>query len=420
MHEHYSPLTGFVAAAILAILLPRLMERLKLPAVLGFIAAGIIVGPAVLGVVLKDSAVMAWLAEIGKLLFMFFVGFEIDLGLFSKTRNRSLTFGFFTFIIPLLAGILLGRMYGYSWNASLLIGSIIASHTLLGYPILQRLGLLGNQAVAVTVSGTIFTDIAAMLVLAMAISVHRSGFSWGFVGWELVELAVYVPSVILGLSFLARRALLRYGETPSGRAMIMLLAIVLAAEGARLIQLEGIVGAFLAGISVKRSLRGKFAVEELEVIAHALFIPAFFLATGFLVDFLLIKQTLMSQPLMILALIAATVGGKWLAALVTGRCFGYSGPEIRTMASLSFPQMAATLASAVVGYQAVNGAGERLLDAGFLNAVVMLVIFTCVLGPILTERFGSQLAKSQPQPATNGPPSGVDNGQSTSAAKSGD
>lgn len=269
MHEHYSPLTGFVAAAILAILLPRLMERFKLPAVLGFIAAGIIVGPAVLGVVLKDSPVMAWLAEIGKLLFMFFVGFEIDLGLFSKTRNRSLTFGFFTFIIPLLAGILLGRMYGYSWNASLLIGSIIASHTLLGYPILQRLGLLGNQAVAVTVSGTIFTDIAAMLVLAMAISVHRSGFSWGFVGRELVELAVYVPSVILGLSYLARRALLRYGETPSGRAMIMLLAIVLAAEGARLIQLEGIVGAFLAGISIKRSLRGKFAAPAPRPLRNA-------------------------------------------------------------------------------------------------------------------------------------------------------
>lgn len=415
MHEHYSPLTGFVAAAVAAILLPRLMERLKLPAVLGFIAAGVVIGPAVSGVVLKDSPVMAWLAEIGKLLFMFFVGFEIDLGLFTKTRNRSLTFGFFTFIIPLLAGILLGRMCGYSWNASLLIGSIIASHTLLGYPIVQRLGLLGNQAVAVTISGTIFTDIAAMLVLAMTISVHRSGFSWSFVGLELVELAVYVPAVILGLSYIARRALLRYGDTPSGRAMIMLLAIVVAAEGARLIQLEGIVGAFLAGISVKRTLRGKFAVEELELIAHALFIPAFFLATGFLVDFLLIKKTVMSQPLMIISLIGATVGGKWLAALTTGRCFGYTGPETNTMASLSFPQMAATLASAVVGFQAVNGAGERLLDAAFLNAVVMLVIFTCVLGPILTERFGSQLAGAGLQRATEEMPLVSDAGESATA-----
>ena len=97
-------------------------------------------------------------------------------------------------------------------SASLLIGSIIASHTLLAYPILQRLGVLGNEAVAVTVSGTIFTDIAAMLVLAMAISVHRSGFSWSFVGLELVELAIYVPLVIFGLSRIARSALIRYGD----------------------------------------------------------------------------------------------------------------------------------------------------------------------------------------------------------------
>jgi Kef-type K+ transport system membrane component KefB len=118
---------------------------------------------------------------------------------------------------------------------------------------------------------------------------------------------------------------------------------------------------------------------------------------------------------MIIALIAATVGGKWLAALATGRCFGYSGPEIHTMASLSFPQMAATLASAVVGYQAVNGDGERLLDASFLNAVVMLVIFTCVLGPILTERFGTQLARIELPPTTERTQLGTDTAPSTTA-----
>jgi Kef-type K+ transport system membrane component KefB len=399
MHEYYSPLSGFVIVAVLAILMPRLMQRLKLPAVLGYILAGILAGPAVLGIVMRDGPVITWFANIGKLLFMFFVGFEIDLELFEKTRNRSSSFGFFTFIAPLLAGILLGRTYGYSWNAALLIGSIIASHTLLAYPIIQRLGVLGNQAVAVTVSGTIFTDIAAMLVLALAISVHHTGFSWSFVGWELLELAMYVPLVIFGLSWIARGALLRYGESPSARAMIMLIAIVLAAEGAHLIQLEGIVGAFLAGISIKRTLRGKFVVEELEIISHALFIPAFFMTTGLLVDFSVMKETALGQPLLVVALIAATVGGKWLAARMTGYCFGYRRAEILTMASLSFPQMAATLASAVVGYQAVNAAGIRLLDIRFLNAVVILVIFTCVLGPILTERFGSQLTEARSNPS---------------------
>lgn len=391
MLPHLPILTSFAIAMILIVLMPRLMERVKLPAVLGFIITGIVVGPTGLGIVKQDGPVIELLAELGKLLFMFFVGFEIDLELFKKTRNRSMVFGFLTFIIPLALGIALGRAFDYSWTASLLIGSIISSHTLLAYPILQRFGVLGNPAVAITISGTIFTDIASMLVLAVAVSIHQTGFSWNFLLVELVELAVFVPLVMFGLSKVARKAIIRYGQTAEVRVMIMLIVIAVASEAAHFIKLEGIVGAFLAGISIKRALRSKFAVEQLEVIAHSLFIPAFFLATGFLVNFGVMGNTVLSQPLLVLGLIAATLGGKSLAAWITGKCFHFQPAETLTMATLSFPQMAATLASAVVGYQALNAQGERLLDTGFVNAVVILVILTCVLGPILTERFASKL-----------------------------
>ena len=395
MDIHLSPLAVTAIGTILIITMPRLMSLIKLPAVLGFILTGVILGPAVLGLVKSDGPVITWLAEIGKVLFMFFVGFEIDLQLFRKTKNRAVIFGFLTFIIPLAAGIGLGRAYAYSWNASLLIGSIIASHTLLAYPVLKRLGVLGNQAVATTISGTIFTDIAAMLVLAVSISVHQTGFSWSFLGTELIELAIFVPLVLFGLSKLTRKALIRFGHTADARVSILLVAIMAAAEGAQFIHLEGIVGAFLVGIALKRALRGNFAVEQLEVAAHALFIPSFFLATGFLVDFAVMKRTIVSQPGLVLLLIAATIGGKSLAAWVTGQCFRFQKAETLTMASLSFPQMAATLASAVVGYQAMNGSGDRLLDRGFVNAVVMLVIFTCVVGPILTARFAQGLPEGK-------------------------
>lgn len=391
-------LTSFAIAMVLVVLMPRLMERVKLPAVLGFMIAGIIVGPAGLGIVKQDGPIIGLLSELGKLLFMFFVGFEIDLELFKKTRNRSMVFGFLTFIIPLAFGIVLGRAFDYSWTASLLIGSIISSHTLLAYPILQRLGVLGNPAVAITVSGTIFTDIASMLVLAVVVSIHLTGFSWNFLLVELLELAVFVPLVMFGLSKIARKAIIRYGQTPEVRVMIMLIVIAVASQAAHFIKLEGIVGAFLAGISIKRALRGKFAVEQLEVIAHSLFIPAFFLATGFLVNFGVMADTILGQPLMVLGLIAATFGGKTLAAWITGKCFHFQRAETMTMASLSFPQMAATLASAVVGYQAINSDGERLLDSGFVNAVVMLVIVSCVLGPILTERYAPRVTRQSDDP----------------------
>ena len=399
MGTHISPLSITALGIIFIIAMPRLMRWIKLPGVLGFILTGVILGPAVLGLIKNDGPVITFFSEIGKVLFMFFVGFEIDLKLFKKTKNRALVFGFLTFIIPLVAGLFLGRFFSYSWNASLLIGSIIASHTLLAYPVLKKLGVLNNPAVATTISGTIFTDIAAMLVLAVSISVHQIGFSWAFLGTECIELAIFVPLVLFGLSNLTRKAIVRFGHTPDARVSILLVAVMLASEAAHFIHLEGIVGAFLVGIALKRALRGNFAVEQLEVLAHTLFIPSFFLATGFLVDFAVMKQTIASQPLMVLLLITATIGGKSLAAWVTGLCFQFQKAETLTMDSLSFPQMAATLASAVVGYQAVNGNGERLLDRGFINAVVMLVIFTCVVGPILTERFAQGLPKSRhPRP----------------------
>lgn len=391
MFEGVSILTTFAIAMTLVVLMPRLMERLKLPGILGFIIAGFLLGPAALGLIKQDGAVISLLAELGKLLFMFFVGFEIDLDDFKKTRTRSLVFGTLTFLLPFAAGVLVGRLTGCGWNASLLIGSIIASHTLLAFPILQKLGLAQHPTVLMVVGGTIFTDIASMLVLAVTVSVHLSGFSWSFLARELLELAIFVPLILFGAGNLARKAIVRYGQKPELRVTIMLVVIVVCAEGARIINLEGIVGAFLAGIAVKRAVRGKFAVEQLEITSQALFIPAFFLTTGFLVDPVVLKQSITESPGMTFGLVAAVLGGKIAAAWLTGAIFHQTRHEVQTVASLSFPQMAATLASAVVGYQCINSHGERLLSASFVNAVVLVVIVTCVLGPILTERYAKHL-----------------------------
>ncbi|RBP35352.1 Kef-type K+ transport system membrane component KefB [Roseimicrobium gellanilyticum] len=391
MFEGVTILTTFAIAMTMVVLMPKLMERLRLPAILGFIIAGFLLGPAAMGLIKEDGPVIYLLAELGKLLFMFFVGFEIDLDDFKKTRTRSITFGVLTFILPFAAGVLVGRLTGFGWNASLLIGSIIASHTLLAFPILQKLGLTQHPTVLMVVGGTIFTDIASMLVLAVTVSVHLTGFSWSFLGKEMLELAIFVPLILFGAGNLARKAIIRYGQKPELRVTIMLVVIVVCAEGARIINLEGIVGAFLAGIAVKRAVRGKFAVEQLEVTSQALFIPAFFLTTGFLVDPVVLKQSITESPGMTFGMLAGVLAGKTVAALLTGLIFRQSRPEMGTVASLSFPQMAATLASAVVGYQCINSQGVRLLDATFVNASVLIVIVTCVLGPILTERYAKQM-----------------------------
>ncbi len=158
-----------------------------------------------------------------------------------------------------------------------------------------------------------------------------------------------------------------------------------------MIRLEGIVGAFLAGIAIKRATRGKFAVEHLEIAAHSIFIPAFFVSTGFLVDFVLIGKTIWNHADLVVGIIAALVIGKYLAAWLCVRPLKGSLLETKLVWSISLPQMAATLASAVVAYKTVNPAGERLLGENYVNAVLVLVVATCVVGPILSERFGREM-----------------------------
>jgi Kef-type K+ transport system membrane component KefB len=176
----------------------------------------------------------------------------------------------------LVGGLLLARLLGYGWNASVLIGSVLASHTLLGYPLLAKMNLVKRESVLVTVGGTLITDIASMVILAVCISIHEVGFTWKFLVTELIELAVYVPLVIFGISKLASKAVIKFCQSAERRLSILIIVITVSSELAQFINLEGIVGAFLAGIAVKRSLKGKFALEHPEVISESLFMPAFF------------------------------------------------------------------------------------------------------------------------------------------------
>ncbi len=387
MHDHLSLLTRLAIGLACVLFLPRLMERFRLPGVLGYLLSGVVLGPGLTGVLRSDSETIAVWSELGKLLFMFFVGFEVDLEEFSRSRGKAITFGALTFALPFAGALLLGRLLGYGWPASSLVGAIVASHTLLAHSILARRRLLDRESVLVSVGATILTDIASMLVLALAVSVYQRGFSWSLLILELVELAIYVPVVLFGLSKLARKMIVRFGDSPESRVCILLLLLAVAAQLAQWIELEGIVGAFLAGLAIKRAVRGKFAVEQLEVLANSLFIPTFFLATGFLIDLPLLGKTLISQPGLVMGLLAALVVGKLAAALLAGRLFSYSLAEAKLIFSMTMPQMAATLATAVVGYQTLDSSGARMLNSEMVNAVLVLVVVTCVAGPILTDRW---------------------------------
>jgi len=162
---------------------------------------------------------------------------------------------------------------------------------------------------------------------------------------------------------------------------------------AQFINLPGIVGTFLAGLAVNAAVKDKPAKSKLEFMGNSLFIPIFFIVTGFLIDPLALARSLTSDFFLAAGIIGALLVGKWIAAEGTGRAFGYSPAARRTMWSLTLPQVAATLAATLVAYRTFNAAGQPLLDSRMLNGVLIMVLVTAILGPVLTQRFAPRLVE---------------------------
>jgi Kef-type K+ transport system membrane component KefB len=381
----------FAVAMAIILVVPALCQKVRLPSVVGLLLAGVVFGPHGLHVGPKSHEVAHFFADVGKLLLMFFAGMEIDLAQFRRTGHRSLVFGLATFALPLAAGILAGLGFGHGPLAALLIGSLLASHTLLGYPIVQRLGLSRDEAVMVTVGATVFTDVASLMILAVCIPIHVAGFSARALLTQLAQLAVYAPLVVFGLGRLTEWLMPRM-KTKEGQFLAMLVAVAVAAIGAEAIHLEGIIGAFLAGLALNRAVQESRAKHELEFLGNTLFIPMFFITIGFLIDPRVFAATLLAHLGLVVAIVGGLIASKLLAALLTRRAFGYSREQGLLMWSLSLPQVAATLAAAMVAFEAKDARGRGLIDEPVLNTMIVLMVVTSVLGPILTEQLGKRLA----------------------------
>jgi Na+:H+ antiporter len=386
-------LAKFALGMLMIVTIPRLCRRLHVPAAVGLLLGGVIVGPYILGLFSTDRPIADFLADLGKLLLMFFAGLEIDLALFRRARNRSIAFGVATTALPLVLGTAVGLGFGYAAIPAIVIGSLLASHTLLGLTTLDNLGLKGIEPVTVTVGATVMSDTLSLVVFAVCVSVYTTGFSVSTLALLLAEIAGYIVLVLFGLSRIAAYVLKRVEDEEDAYFVLILCIMAIAGVLAEAIQLPGIVGAFLAGLAVNASARDKPASAKLEFLSKSLFIPIFFIVTGFLINPVeFVQETINNFPL-VAGIIAALLAGKWIAARVIGRSFGYSRDEQLTVWSLTLPQVAATLAATLVAHDTLSATGQRLLNDRMLNVVLVLVLVTAILGPVLTERFAPRLAR---------------------------
>ena len=380
-------------ALVMAIIacVPRLSHRVHLPAVVGLLLSGIAIGPHGLDVIGTNRPIADFFADLGKLLLMFCAGLEIDLALFRRARNRVIEFGLLTTTVPLLLGTCVGFLFGFQPVAAVVLGSLLASHTLLAAPIVAGLGATRLEPVAVTFGATVVSDTLSLVVFAVCVSTFQRGFSVSGLVVQLIEIAIFVPLILFGLSRLGAYFLRKVADQEDAYFVLMLLVMTVAAALAAIINLPGIVGAFLAGLAVNAAVHEQPAKEKLKFFGDALFIPTFFIVTGFLIDPREFYHSITNNFALAAAVIFALLAGKWIAAQIAGRAFGYSPVARMTVWSLTLPQVAATLAATLVAFDTFNPAHQRLLDGRLLNVVLVLMLTTSILGPVLTEKFAPRM-----------------------------
>jgi len=358
-----------------------------LPGIVGLILGGILVGPHGLGL-LATGHVIELLSTVGLIYLMFSAGLEIDLRQFSRVRNKALLFGMFTFMFPLLSGIALGRGLGLNWPSAVLLGSVYASHTLVAFPILSRLGIVRNEAVSVTIGATVFTDVAALLVLAIVAGTQDGDASALSVVGLIALMIGYALLVLLGLPR-AGKLFFRRFTSRAIEFQFVLVALFVAALLAERIGMHAIVGAFLAGLAINSTLPARSAVVgQVLFLGESFFIPIFLMYIGMITDPLAVLvniQTLLIGVGMTMAVYAA----KFAAAWVTTRIFHYSRDELFTMWGLSQAQAAATLAAILVGVE-IN-----LFPMTIFNGAILMILCTCITSPLLVQRFGLRLHPSE-------------------------
>jgi len=376
-------------AIVMAIIagVPALTRRVRLPELVGLLACGILLGPYVLAVAPMNHPIVQFFGDLGRLLLLFGVGLELDLKLFRKAQTRSIIFGLITTIVPQVLGTAYGLAFGYGIIPAIVIGSLLASHTLLAMPILTRYGALGLEPIVVTIGATMVSDTLSLVIFGICVSMYTTGFSPSSLTVQIVEVVIFVPLILIGVSRAGAWLLNKLQDNEAAYFVTMLGIMAVAGALADLINLPDIVGAFLAGLAVNGAVSDHPAKEKLEFVGKAFFIPIFFIVVGFLIVPVAIEQTIFNYFWLVAGMILSLIFGKGIAAAIAGRVFGYGRQASLTMWAVSLPQVAATLAATLVGYNTLNAAGQRLLPTEIFNAVLVLLVVTSLLGPVLTELF---------------------------------
>lgn len=380
------PLLVFSILLLIILIAPLLFNRFKIPGIIGLILAGVLIGPKGLGLIKMNDGIQM-LSGAGVMYLMFLAGLELNIQGFKRNRKFSIVFGILTFFVPLSMGFATSYwLLGYDFLPSLLMASMFSTHTLISYPIVSRLGITRTRPVTMSIGGTIITDTAVLLLLVV-ISALAKGFMeslfWIKLGVVLVVLITYNFWLLPRISSWVFRKL----ESDSSTQFVyVLVAFFLSGLLSKVGGIEPIIGAFLTGLSLSSLIPHTSALMNRVVfVGNAFFIPIFLVSVGMLVDIRILGTSIEALRFSAIMIVIALTS-KWIAAFLVQRIFKLHKIERDVIYGLSVSHAAAIIAVALVGYQL------KLIDANVLNGAILIILFSCLVSTLITEKAGKKMA----------------------------
>lgn len=391
------PVLKFLVVLIIILFAPLLLNKIKVPHLLGLIIAGAAVGPNGFNLLSRDSSIVVT-GTTGLLYIMFLAGLEIDLAEFKKNKWKSLGFGAYTFIFPFVLGFLGGNLLGFNMLTSFLFASLFSSHTLISYPIISKMGISRNPAINITVGGTMITDILALTVLAVVVGMTTGEVNAMF--WTKLSVGIVIFALIVLLVFpIIGRWFFKNVSDKISQYIFVLVMIYLAALLAELAGIEAIIGAFLAGLALNKLIpHSSSLMNRIDFVGNAIFIPFFLISVGMLIDVRVFFKDFETIKVALI-MMTASLGGKYLAAVATRKTFRFTKAEGNMIFGLSSASAAATLAAVMVGYNIVIGetsTGEpiRLLNESVLNGSILLILISCTISSFVTQSSAEEIMEA--------------------------
>lgn len=388
------PTWVFFIVLIIILFAPMILGRLHIPHIIGMILAGVLIGEHGFHILDRDSSFELF-GKVGLFYIMFLAGLEMDMEDFKKNRTKGVVFGWFTFIIPMILGVWSSmQLLGYNFITAVLLSSMYASHTLVAYPIISRYGLSRLRSVNITIGGTAVTVTLALIILAVISGMYKGEINSMF--WILLLTKVSILGLLIIYFFprIGRWFFRKYDDNVM--QFVFVLAMVFLGGGLMAFAgMEGILGAFLVGLVLNRLIpHVSPLMNRLEFVGNALFIPYFLIGVGMIIDIQSLFAGGEALKVAVVMTVIATLS-KWLAAWITQKIYHMQPNERSMMFGLSNAQAAATLAAVLIGHEIILENGERLLNDDVLNGTVVMILFTCVISSLVTERSARRFATNE-------------------------